>query len=289
MKIGEKLRTKKTFSMEVFPPKRDGDHLKLLEVVRNLKGLNPDYISVTYGAGGTTRSLTKEIASEIKNEIGIESMAHLTCVGNTREEIGGILDELQKARIHNILALRGDPPQGEKNFTPVAGGFHYASELVEYIKESHPEFSIGVAGYPEKHPQAKSLEEDIEHLREKVSAGGEFIITQAFFNNDHYFRFYELLRKKDIQAPVIPGIFLISSYKQLQRIEELSGSDIPAKLTEEINRHQSDPDALRQIGIEYAFSQSRAILEQGAAQGLHFYIMNRQDMISELYGLLPEL
>jgi methylenetetrahydrofolate reductase (NADPH) len=287
MKIIDMYQQKKTvFSMEVFPPKREGDHRKLLEVIDDLKHLNPDFMSVTYGAGGSTRDMTLEISSEIKNDIGIESMAHLTCVGNSKTEISEVIDRLKEANIENILALRGDPPRGEEEFRPVLGGFRFAFELIDFIRREKNHFSVGVAAYPEKHPEAHSLEHDIDNLKIKLDKGGDFIITQLFFFNDYYYRFIEKARSMGVDAPVSPGVFLVSNYKQLQKIKELSGAAIPVEFEQKLFDNRDNPEEMKKIGVDYALNQSRDLLESGAVDGLHFYIMNRKDLIGEVYEQL---
>lgn len=282
MFIKDKLKERKTFSMEVFPPKREGGYEKLLDVVKKLKYLEPDFISVTYGAGGSTQSLTKEIATDINN-LGIDSMAHLTCVGSSKDEMKALLKQLKEANIENILALRGDPPKGQEKFVATKNGFSTAAELVQFIKKEEDSFSIGVAGYPEKHPEAPSLDKDIEYLKMKVDQGADFIITQLFFNNEYYYRYYEKIRKASISTPVLPGIFLFSSYKQLTKTVELSSAEIPSKLEKKLYQYRNNAEDVKKFGMEYAINQSIDILKRGMAEGLHFYIMNRNDVIEEVF------
>ncbi len=290
MNIKDLINQKKAFSVEVFPPKRDGDHFKLLDVITDLKEeIHPDFISVTYGAGGSTRSLTQEIASEIKNKIGVESMAHLTCVGNTKEEIGDILEELKEANIKNILALRGDAPEGKTGFKAVSGGFEYASELVEYIRKEKNYFSIGVAAYPEAHPEAKNLEEDVKKLKIKVGAGSDFVVTQLFFDNQYFYDFMNLVEKHHIKVPIIPGIFIISSYKQLKRLVELSNATIPKALEKKLYQYQDNIEDIKKIGIDYALEQTYNLVESKLIDGVHFYIMNKKDQIVEIYKQIKDI
>jgi len=283
MKIAQLLKEKFTFSMEVFPPKKDGDTQKLLETVKNLKNLNPDFISVTYGAGGSTRSLTKEIAGEIKNNLLIESMAHLTCIGNSKIEIKSILEDLRNLKIENILALRGDLPKDIEKKQALKD-FHYASDLIQYIKQLDHQSSIGVAGYVEKHPEAKNLDEDIQNLKNKINMGADFIITQVFFDNDLYYRFYEKITKQNINTPILPGIFLIFNAKQIERMLELSGNlTIPKNLLNSIEKYKNNPDDLKKAGIEFAIQQSQELIQSKTISGLHYYIMNREDLIQEVF------
>ena len=264
---------KRTLSFEVFPPVREGNLESLFTTIAELKELNPDFISVTYGAGGGTRDKTIEIASRVKNEIGGEALAHLTCVGSSQDDIARILGDMKAQNIENILALRGDPPRGEEKFVRPAGGFGFASELVEFIK-AHNGFSIGVAGYPEGHPEAPSLEDDLKNLKRKVDAGADFIITQLFFHNDDFYRFRDRAAAMKIRVPVIPGIFPILNYRQILRITELCGSKIPAALGEKLCRLQDKPDQVEQYGIEYAQLQAWDLIRNEVC-GLHICTMNQ--------------
>ncbi len=264
---------KRTLSFEVFPPVREGNLESLFATIAELKELNPDFISVTYGAGGGTRDKTIEIASRVKNAIGGEALAHLTCVGSSRDDIARILEDMKAQNIENILALRGDPPRGEEKFVRPAGGFGFASELVEFIK-AHNGFSIGVAGYPEGHPEAPSLEDDLKNLKRKVDAGADFIITQLFFHNDDFYRFRDRAAAMKIRVPVIPGIFPILNYRQILRITELCGSKIPAALGEKLCRLQDKPDQVEQYGIEYAQLQAWDLIHNEVC-GLHICTMNQ--------------
>ncbi len=276
--------------MEVFPPKRhDGNPKELIHVVSNLKDLHPDFISVTYGAGGSTQDLTLEIASAIKNNIGILTMAHLTCVGNTPQEILNILDQFKAHNIDHILALRGDPPVGQTSFKPVPGGFSYAGQLMEFIKKERSFFNLGVAAYPEKHPEAINLQQDIENLKKKVDQGADFIITQLFFNNQHFYDFVDKIRKVGIKIPILPGVFLLSNYKQLSRISQLSPVDVPHELSKKLIQYQDDLKASEEIGAEFALKQSQDLIKSKAIQGIHFYIMNKKEMISQIFPSIKAL
>ena len=283
MKISEILKQKKTFSMEVFPPKKDGDTQKLLDIIKNLKILLPDFISVTYGAGGSTRTLTKEIAGEIKNSIKIDSMAHLTCIGNSKNEIKEIIDDLNQLKIENILALRGDLPPGKTKEDSLKD-FQYASDLVEFIKKEKNSISIGVAGYVEKHPEATTIEQDIENLKIKIDKGADFIITQVFFDNEKFYQYKENLNKVKINTPILPGIFLISNFRQIERMKELSGNlTIPKKLKTQLEKYKNNPEDIKKLGIEFAINQSKELIKSKMISGLHYYIMNREDLIKEVY------
>ena len=264
---------KRTLSFEVFPPVREGNLESLFKTVAELKELKPDFISVTYGAGGGTRDKTIEIASRVQNEFGSEALAHLTCVAATRDDIARIVEEMKKHNIENILALRGDPPKGEEKFVMPAGGFGFASELVAFIKE-HNGFCIGVAGYPEGHPEASSFDDDLKNLKKKVDAGADFIVTQLFFNNDDFYRFRDRALALKINVPIIPGIFPILNYKQVLRITELCGAKIPSALGEKLCWLKDKPEDVEKYGIEYAQKQARDLLHN-EVRGLHICTMNQ--------------
>jgi methylenetetrahydrofolate reductase (NADPH) len=264
---------KRTLSFEVFPPVREGNLESLFKTVAELKELKPDFISVTYGAGGGTRDKTIEIASRVQNEFGSEALAHLTCVAATRDDIARIVEEMKKHNIENILALRGDPPKGEEKFVRPAGGFGFASELVSFIRELNG-FCIGVAGYPEGHPEASSFDDDLKNLKRKVDAGADFIVTQLFFNNDDFYRFRDRALALKINVPIIPGIFPILNYKQVLRITELCGAKIPSALGEKLCWLKDKPEDVEKYGIEYAQKQARDLLHN-EVRGLHICTMNQ--------------
>lgn len=264
---------KKTLSFEVFPPVREGNLESLFKTVAELKELKPDFISVTYGAGGGTRDKTIEIASRVQNEFGSEALAHLTCVAATRDDIARIVEEMKKHNIENILALRGDPPKGEEKFVKPAGGFGFANELVSFIRELNG-FCIGVAGYPEGHPEASSFDDDLKNLKKKVDAGADFIVTQLFFNNDDFYRFRDRALALKINVPIIPGIFPILNYKQVLRITELCGAKIPSALGEKLCWLKDKPEDVEKYGIEYAQKQALDLLHN-EVRGLHICTMNQ--------------
>ena len=274
MKIIDVLKQDKpAFSFEFFPPKDNDGFDKLFETIDNLKPLNPAFVSVTYGAGGSTRSKTIDLVGRIKKEIGLESMAHLTCVGHNSDEILNVLESIKKQNVDNVLALRGDPPEGEINFTKPNNGFGYAVELVQFICERFS-FCIGVAGYPEGHPESSNREEDLFHLKKKVLAGASFIVTQLFFDNKYYFDFVASLRKIGVDVPVIPGIMPIVNLKQIKRFTKMCGATIPHDLMVRLEDVQDDPESVCQIGIDHAANQCRKLLMHGAP-GIHFYTLNR--------------
>jgi methylenetetrahydrofolate reductase (NADPH) len=263
------------FSFEFFPPKTDEGMIQLFETLREVKKLNPGYISVTYGAGGATKDRTIEIVKRAKKEIGLESMAHLTCVGHSRHEIKSILDELKNSGIENVAALRGDPPKGETSFAPHPDGFRYASELTAFIR-AYSSLCIAVAGYPEGHIESLDKETDWNHLRQKVMAGANLIITQLFFDNRDFFAFEKRMREKRVTVPIIPGIMPITNYHQIVRFTQTCGAKIPEKLVSDLENIQDDLEAVQQYGIEYATRQCAELIARGVP-GIHFYTLNRSD------------
>ena len=274
MKIIDILeQAKPSFSFEFFPPKDSDGFDQLFKTIDNLKPLNPAFVSVTYGAGGSTRSKTIDLVGRIKKEIGLESMAHLTCVGHNSDEILNVLGDIKKQNVDNVLALRGDPPAGEINFTKPNNGFGYGVELVQFISE-HFSFCIGVAGYPEGHPESSNRKEDLFHLKKKVLAGASFIVTQLFFDNKYYFDFVANLRNIGVDVPVIPGIMPIVNLKQIKRFTKMCGATVPHDLMVRLEAVQDDPESVYQIGIDHAANQCRKLLMQGAP-GVHFYTLNR--------------
>jgi 5,10-methylenetetrahydrofolate reductase, prokaryotic form len=252
----------------------------LYSVIEELVKLNPHFISVTFGAGGSTRDMTIEIASKIKNHTGTEVLAHLTCVQATKDDTAGILDDFKKENIKNILALRGDPPKGENVFVKTEGGFGYANELVEFVK-AYDDFSIGVAGYPECHIEAPNPDADITNLKRKVDAGGDFIITQLFFDNDDFYRFRDKAVSRKIAVPIIPGIFPIFNYAQISKIASLCGAKIPSRLHDKIYKVRERSEEVEKYGTEYAIRQSQDLLENDVS-GLHFYSMNRSQHVMQI-------
>jgi methylenetetrahydrofolate reductase (NADPH) len=263
------------FSFEFFPPKTPEGEERLFETIAELRELSPSFVSVTYGAGGSTRALTVDIVKRIKNELGIEAMAHFTCVGHTRAELHEVLDEMRDSGIENVLALRGDPPRGETEFRPVPGGLSHGSELAALVSESY-DFCVGGACYPETHPEAPDPETDLAHLHYKLGAGTSFLITQLFFDNEDYFRFVARARASGIEAPIIPGIMPITNFEQIKRFTEMCGARIPKVLHEQLNaRHAvGDSEAVVDLGVAYATLQCADLLARGAP-GIHFYTLNK--------------
>ena len=283
MHIRELLaRGRPSFSFEFFPPKSEEAAKQLEQTIADLRALKPAFVSVTYGAGGSTRERTIEIVTRVKRETGIEAMAHLTCVGATRDELGAVLDKIRDAGIENVLALRGDPPKGQTEFKPVEGGFQYASELVTFIRDRHSSgLCLGGAAYPEKHPECGNPAVDLMNLKRKIEAGLDFVITQLFFDNRRYFEFVERARHVGIQAPIIPGIMPITSAATAERF----GATIPFALAEELDRRRNDPKAVMELGVAHATAQCVELLERGVP-GIHFYTLNRSTATREIYTAL---
>jgi methylenetetrahydrofolate reductase (NADPH) len=262
------------FSFEFFPPKTEEGWTSLRQTLEELSALQPGFVSVTYGAGGSTRDKTLQLVSEIRSTTGIEAMAHLTCVGHNRAELKEIVDRLLESGIENILALRGDPPLGQKEFTPAPDGLRYASELVELIRTKDHTLCIGGACYPEGHVESNSRDEDLKNLKSKVDAGLDFVITQLFFDNAFYFDFVERARRIGINIPIVPGIMPITNYEQLNRFVRMCGATVPMRLSLQLEKVKDDPEAIRQLGVAHATVQCIELLSRGVP-GIHFYTLNR--------------
>ena len=275
MRIHEILASKgePVFSFEFFPPRTDDGLEGLWRALDSLRELEPDYVSVTYGAGGATRDGTVEISTKIKNELGLETMTHLSCVGETVEGLEGVLGRIEGAGIENLLALRGDPPRGETEFEAPDGGLSSAAELAAYVAENH-DFAIGGSCFPEIHPEAASLEADLAYLKTKVDAGTSFLVTQLFFDNRVYFDWLAEARRAGIEVPIIPGIMPITSYAQIKRFCTLCEATIPDPLAEAMEELNGDDEAEQELGIAYAARQCEELLAAGAP-GLHFYTLNK--------------
>jgi methylenetetrahydrofolate reductase (NADPH) len=274
MRIAELLdHQRPVFSFEFFPPKTDDGQRTLETTLAVLKGDEPDYVSVTYGAGGSTRARTVEITKWIKQDLGIEAMAHLSCVGEPTERLVEILEEVAAAGIENVLALRGDPPRGQADWTPHPGGLTYSVELIRLIRDRF-DFSVGAACFPEVHPDAPDRASDLSYAREKVEAGASFLITQLFFDNDLYFDFVEDARAAGIDVPIVPGIMPITNVAQIKTITGMCGASIPAELERELDGRADDPEAVAELGVAYATLQCSDLLARGAP-GIHFYTLNR--------------
>jgi methylenetetrahydrofolate reductase (NADH) len=286
MRIDEMLAsTRPVFSVEFFPPKTEEGRQTLFETVEVLRKLDPHFFSVTYGAGGATREGTLDTTKAIRDQYGSEAMAHLSCVGETTESLQEIIDRIADAGIENILALRGDPPRGEKDFEQPEGGLGSASELAALISKTHPEIAIGGACFPEVHPEAASLEADLAYLKTKVEAGASFLITQLFFDNSLYFDFVPAARAAGIDVPIIPGIMPMTGFKQIGRISELCEATIPAPLASAMEDLDGDERAEFELGVAYATQQCADLLRRGAP-GLHLYALNRWPAARAILGAL---
>jgi len=272
------------FSFEFFPPKSEDGDRHLLEAVEQLVPLEPAFISVTYGAGGSTREKTIKIVSQIRDDFGIEAMPHFTCVGSTVDELRATLDEMAELGIENVLALRGDPPGGESEWTQTDGGLEYSRELVELISAEYP-FAIAAAAFPETHIHAASSEADLGHLKQKVDAGAHFLVTQLFFDNDAYFDFVVRAREAGIMVPIIPGIMPIGNLAQLERMTTLCGATIPPELLAALEARSDDGRAVEALGVAYATLQCAELLA-GGAPGIHFYTLNRSPATQAILGAL---
>lgn len=273
------------FSVEFFPPKSDDAAQQLLETAAKIQPYSPDFVSITYGAGGSTRSRTLSYAQKLQDDYGYKVMPHLTCVGHSRDELKQIIDEFKNAGIRQIMALRGDPPRNEANFRPHPNGLAHANQLVELIHGVYPECEIGVAGYPEKHPEAPTLEQDLANLKRKVDAGATFVTTQLFFDNSLYFDFVKKCRDRDIDVPILPGIMMVVSHSQILRFCEMCNTSIPDELNQQLIAAGEDSSAVENISTLWSYRQIRELLEKGAP-GVHLYILNRADMAISLMDRL---
>lgn len=283
MKIKEILdRGEKTFSFEFFPPKNYNSILELGINVGQLLKLSPSFISVTYGAGGSTQEASFNLIDYINNTIGLVTMAHYTCVNATKETVSRDLDFFYEKNIENLILLRGDPPKGETTFSNKHGDFHHASDLIEFAAEQD-RFCIAAAGYPEAHPEATSFDQDIAYLKKKVDMGVDFIVTQLFFDNSYYFDFVKRAREAGVNVPIVPGIMPITNFKQIKRFTKMCGSNIPEDLVSRLEPHQDNLKKTYDIGVEFAINQCRELLDKGAP-GLHFYTLNKSRATVDIFS-----
>jgi len=281
MKIKDLFSSKKpVLSFEIFPPRPDYPIETIFETISQLQDLQPDYISVTYGAGGSNRQRTVQIAAQIKKDYQIETMAHLTCVGHSPEELDQIIDDLKNNDIENILALRGDPPRNEPNFVFKPGHYCYANELVKHIRRKDG-FCIGAAAYPEGHPECKRWEEDWSRLRDKVNAGVDFLVTQLFFDNRVFYNFKEALLRMGVDVPVTAGIMPVLNPSQIKRMVYLSGASMPAKLLQMFDKYGDNLGDFEKAGIDYAIEQINDLIAN-QVEGVHFYTMNRAEQTRKI-------
>ncbi len=283
-------------SFEVFPPKTDAAMQTLRRVVPELIALGPSYMTVTYGALGSTRERTLEIAALIKRDYGMESACHLTCVGSSRVELDRILDNIRRAGIENIVALRGDPPKGETAFVPPADGYSHANELVVHIRRHHGDgvrgFGLAVAGYPEKHIESADRDTDLRHFKNKVDAGADIVITQLFYDNTDFFSFVDAARAWGVTKPIIPGLLPVLSARQVRRITSLCGSQLPPALQADLEKAGDDDRHAEEVGIRQCVDQATELLRRGVP-GIHFYVLNKSShmrrIMEQLCPVLAEV
>jgi methylenetetrahydrofolate reductase (NADPH) len=296
MRIRERLAHKRpVFSFEFFPPKTEKGEEVLWRSLEQLAPLGPDFVSVTYGAGGSTRARTIELVGKIKRQLGVEPMAHLTCVGATKDELARVLDQLADHDVHNILALRGDPPQGQEKFEAPPGGLRYASELVAFIRE-RGDFCVGAACYPEVHPEAPDGGADLRHLKAKVDAGVDFLISQLFFDNTAFHAFERRAVEAGITVPILPGIMPVTNFEQIRRFTQLCGATLPGPLQRRLESVAEDPQEVFWAGVSYAAHQCRALLQppvtdpfthpRPGVPGIHFYTLNRSPATRAIFEIL---
>lgn len=271
-------------SIELFPPKTPAGEQSLYEHVRKLIEFEPDFVTCTYGAGGSTRDKTLEIVRQVKTQFGVPVASHLTVVGSTIDQLREYLQQAAQANIDYVVALRGDPPQGQTTFQATAGGLRHANELVAMIRQEFPQFGIAVAGYPEKHQEAESFDVDLRHLKNKVEAGSDVVLTQLFFDNRDFLRFREQCNAVGIDVPIVPGVLPVTNLKQIQRIASLCGAKIPQSFADNLGR-SDQPQWQMQVGIEFALQQLNELIREDVP-GLHFYVLNQsQAMLAILEGL----
>ena len=271
-------RGEPVFSFEFFPPRDDAGRSAFVDAVRRLRPLGPGFVSVTWGAGGSTRGRTLEMVMCCKREFEIEAMAHVTCVGATRAQLVDALNELMDAGVENVLALRGDPPRGQREFVAVDGGLRYASDLVQLAREVASKrgqrLCIGAACYPEGHPECRDVQRDLANLKTKVDAGVDFLVTQLFFGNRSYFELVGRARAAGIEVPIVPGLMPVTNVDQIRRFTAVCGAAVPAPLSAALGVRRDDPEATIQLGVAYASLQAAELL-RGGAPGIHFYTLNR--------------
>lgn len=261
-------------SFELFPPKSEAGETELFRQVEELVALRPDFITCTYGAGGSTRAKTLDIVDRVRRQFTMPTASHLTCVGATVDELREYLGEAGRRGVANIVALRGDPPKGETEFRAVAGGLRYANELVALIRAEFPQFGVAVAGYPEKHQEAPSLDVDLANLKRKVDAGADVVLTQLFYRNADFFEFRARCERADIRTPIVPGVLPVTNLAQIKRITSLCGSKLPADFVAKLEACGDAADAQFEIGVEFAVAQVQELVDAGVP-GLHFYVLNK--------------
>ena len=272
-------------SFEVFPPKTEKGEAVLFQHMEKLVDHKPAYMTCTYGAGGTTQSKTLEITSRIKQQFNIPVASHLTCVGATIDQLRQYLTDAERQQIDYIVALRGDPPQGSETFEAVEGGFHHANELVSLINHEFPHYSVAVAGYPEKHREAPSMEVDLQNLKHKVECGADIVITQLFYKNENFFQFREACQQAGIDVPIIPGLLPVTNLAQIQRITSLCGAELPESFVQRLSE-KDDPEWQFKVGVEQCSEQLDELLQAGIP-GVHFYVLNKSQATSAVLDAVP--
>ncbi len=287
MKISELFKTnEKTFSFEFFPPKDEISAVDFGINIGRLMSLSPSFITVTYGAGGSTRGRTFALVDYLQNRIGLTTMAHYTCVNATRDKIREDMKQLDSIGIENLMLLRGDPPKGQNEFIPAENGFRYASELISYVNQNF-DFCTAGACYVEKHPEARSFDEDLQNLKKKADAGAEFLISQLFFQNDFYFEFVKKARAAGIRSRIIPGIIPLTAWRQIERFTKMSGTKIPGELIRRFEQYKDQPGKTYRIGVDYTINQCKELLYKGAP-GIHFYTLNKSRATVEIFEALKK-
>ena len=279
MKIDKLYNEKFVISFEIFPPKTPKGEENLQNELKLLSAHKPDFVSVTYGAGGSTRDKTLELALQIQNDFGITPIVHFTCVGSSKDDIRSYIEKVKMNGIDNILALRGDPPEGEKSFKPVTGGFSHANELIEFIR-GIDDFTIAAAGYPEVHTEALTMEDDLLNLKKKVDAGARFIITQLFYDNNAFYEFMNNVSRLGINIPIVPGIMPITSRGQIDRLVQLSGTKIPPALMNTLEQCVTAEEE-KKVGLEFSVKQCSELKSWGV-KGLHIYTMNKSHPVTHI-------
>lgn len=280
MSLSQLFESKRVISFELFPPKTPAGEKSLYTNVESLMKFNPDFITCTYGAGGSTQDKTLEIIEKVKQQFSVPVASHLTLVGSSVDDLRRYLETAKKQSVDYIVALRGDPPKGQSSFQQAEGGLRYANELVELISAEFNDFGVLVAGYPEKHVEAPSMEVDLENLKRKVDAGADAIVTQLFYDNEDFYRFRDLCDKQGIKIPIVPGLLPVTSLKQIQRIASMCGAKLPQQFVADLEKQETD-DGQFEVGVEFAAKQTQELVKAGVA-GLHFYVLNRSGATSRI-------
>jgi methylenetetrahydrofolate reductase (NADPH) len=274
-------------SFELFPPKTPEGMTSLSACVEDLVKFRPSYVTCTFGAGGSTQDCTLEVITAVREKHRLPVATHLTCVGLATPQIRDYLTRSLSQGVENVVALRGDPPRGQTEFTPVAGGFTYANELVAFVRSEFPQMGIAVAGYPETHQEAPSPQADLENLKRKVDAGADVVITQLFYNNEDFFRFRDRCREMGITVPIVPGLLPVTNAAQIQRIASLCGATLPAEFLAALTKHADDPAGQFEVGVEFAIKQAEGLLA-GDVPGIHFYVLNKSEATRRVLSALPQ-